>query len=220
MRLSDKIYRMMQQSRERIIKTMQERGITKVNLIMTQEEFAKENGFDDVEQAEEDYYVYRNQEAPYVIYFDKWGCGRDYAAMSVELVDGEHPEFKLNCYNNEEGSDTFYDYDLTNLSMVNVYERMLEELEELEPEYVWVFVADQVCNDDNFDVITEVFATEEAARQHLHEFVHGEEGELAYAEKHGWVVEHNEPDLFRSYEDGYYSGNHTEATIEKREVKH
>ena len=88
-----------------------------------------------------------------------------------------------------------------------------------EPEYVWVFTADQVADDDVFDVITEVFATEEAAKEHLHEFVYGDEGELEYAKKRGWTVEYNEPDHYRAFEEGYYSGNHTEATIEKREVK-
>lgn len=129
MRLSDTIYRMMDDARQRVIETMRERDIKVVNLVMTPEEFAEENGFDDVEQAESDYYDYRNTEAPYVIFFDKWGNGIDYAALSVELVDGEHPKFKLNCYNSNEGDDRFYDNDLTQLSMVNVYERMLEELE-------------------------------------------------------------------------------------------
>jgi hypothetical protein len=82
-----------------------------------------------------------------------------------------------------------------------------------------VFTADQVADDDVFDVITEVFATEEAAKEHLHEFVYGDEGELEYAEKRGWTVEYNEPDHYRAFEEGYYSGNHTELTIEKKEVK-
>lgn len=147
MRLSDRIYKMMQQSRKRIIETMRERNITKVDLVMTQEEFAKENGFDDVENAEDDYNDYMSNDAPWVIYWDKWGNGRDYAALNVELVDGEYPKFKLNCYNNEYGSDWFYDYGLTNLSMVNVYERMLEELGlKEEPEKIWL--VKQESNDD------------------------------------------------------------------------
>ena len=154
MRLSDRIYKMMQQSRKRIIETMRERNITKVDLVMTQEEFAKENGFDDVEDAEDDYNDYMSNDAPWVIYWDKWGNGRDYAALSVELKintnrdDGsEHPDFKLNCYNNENGSDWFYDYDVTNLSMLNVYERMLEELGlKEEPEKIWL--VKQESNDD------------------------------------------------------------------------
>lgn len=85
--------------------------------------------------------------------------------------------------------------------------------------YVWVFTADQVADGDAMDVITEVYATEEAARQHMHEFVYADDGELLYAKKRGWEVEINEPDHFRSFEEGYYTDNHTEATIEKKEVK-
>lgn len=137
MRLSDTIYKMMNDARQRVIETMRERDIKVVNLVMTQEEFAKENGFDDAEDAEDDYNDYMSNDAPWVIIFNKYGNGIDYAALSVELVDGEHPEFKLNCYNSENGSNWFYDHDLTQLSMVNVYERMLEELEiKDEPEKV------------------------------------------------------------------------------------
>lgn len=147
MRLSDTIYKMMNDARQRVIETMRERDIKVVNLVMTQEEFAKENGFEDAEDADGDYNDYRSSEAPWVIFFNKWGNGVDYAAMSVELVDGEHPKFKLNCYNSENGSDWFYDYDLTQLSMVNVYERMLEELEiKDEPEKIWI--VKQESNDD------------------------------------------------------------------------
>ncbi len=139
MRLSDTIYKMMNDARQRIIETMRERDIKVVNLVMTQEEYAKENGFDDAEDAEDDYNDYRSSEAPWVIFFNKWDNGIDYAALSVELEDGEHPKFKLNCYNSENGSDWFYDYDLTNLSMVDVYDRMLEELEiKDEPEKVYI----------------------------------------------------------------------------------
>ena len=129
------------------------------------------------------------------------------------MNDG-NPRFKLNC-EGEFDNDWFYDYDVC--SMLDVYEAMERELGlDAEPEYVWVFTADQVADDDAFDVITEVFATEEAAKEHLHEFVYGDEGELEYAEKRGWTVEYNEPDHYRAFEEGYYSGNHTELTIEKK----
>jgi hypothetical protein len=88
-----------------------------------------------------------------------------------------------------------------------------------QPEYVWVFTAEQTADDDTFDLITKVFATEQAARKYLDEFVHDDdEGELAYAKKRGWTVEYDEPDHYRAYEEGYYLGNHTEAKIEKQEV--
>lgn len=222
MRLSDTIYRMMQDSRLRIIETMRERNMKKVNLIMTQEEFAKENDFDDVDDCEDDYSDYRNNEAPWVIFFDKWGNGRDYAALSAELVDGEHPHFKLECYNSEDGSDTFCDYDLTKLSMVNVYERMAEELElEDEKDYVWVFKAEQAWDGEAADVIVRAFASEEAAVKFMHDFIHddGDESIEQYVERKGWEVEHDEPTLYRAYEDGRYSTDHIEITITKCEIE-
>lgn len=142
--IQQNVFQMMNAAKERIIKTMQERGIKKVDLVMTREEWAKENDFDpddDPDIYEDDYNDYRNQEAPYVVFFNKWGNGMDYAVYSVEMVDGSvNPRFKLECYNGEEGSERFYDSDLTNLSMIGVYDAMEKELEmEEEPKQtVWV----------------------------------------------------------------------------------
>ena len=212
------IYPMVKQVRQRIVETMQERGLTEVVIMPDREEWLKQNP----DKYEEDYDQTCWDECPYVVYFDKYGCGYEYMVKKVELIGKDalgFPCFRMECEANELGYDRFTNDDV--YDMKGVYEVLEKRLGiDEEPEYVWVFVADQVTDDETFDVITEVFATEEAARQHLHDFVYGEEGELAYAEKRGWVVEHNEPDLFRSYEDGYYVGNHTEAAIEKRELKH
>lgn len=216
MRLSDTIYKMMNDARQRVIETMRERDTKVVNLVMTQEEFAKENGFEDAEDAEDDYNDYRSSEAPWVIFFNKWGNGVDYAALSVELVDGEHPKFKLNCYNSENGSDWFYDYDLTQLSMVNVYERMLEELDLAdELEKVYVFTAEQAWDGEVADIIVKTFRTRAAAQEFMHEFIHedGDESIENYVKRKGWEVEMDEPDLYRACEDGYYPTNHIEITI-------
>lgn len=127
--IEQKVFGLMNAAKERIIKAMQERGITKVNLVMTWEEFAKENGFDPTEHPDSDYDDYREQEAPEVIYFNKWGNGIDYAVYSVELVDGPvNPRFKLQCYATEEGDDWFYDSDITHSSMIGVYDVMEKEL--------------------------------------------------------------------------------------------
>ena len=136
--IQQKVFEMMNAAKERIIKTMQERGITKINLVMTQEEWEKENA--DSPDGCAYYDEYRNGEAPYVIAFNKWGNGIAYAAYSVELVDGpEEPCFKLDCYNDEEGSEWFYDSDLGCLSMSDVYDAMEKALEiEDEPKKVWV----------------------------------------------------------------------------------
>ena len=96
----------------------------------------------------------------------------------------------------------------------------IDDDEDDKPEYVWTFTAEQAADDDSFETITKVFATEKAAQKHLHDFVYGKEGELAYAEKRGWTIEHNEPDHFSSYEEGCYCSNHTEAVIEKQQVNH
>ena len=217
MRLSDTIYKMMNDARQRVIETMRERDIKLVNIVMTQEEYAKENGYNDTEDAEDDYNDYRNNEAPYVIFFNKWGNGIDYAALSVELEDGEHPKFKLNCYNSENGSDWFYDYDLTQLSMVNVYERMLEELEiKDEPEKVYVFTAEHAWDGNVEDIVVKTFRTRKAAQEFMHKFIHEPvDGESIadYVKRKDWEVEMDEPDLYRAYDDGYYSTDHVEITI-------
>lgn len=128
MKLSGKIYQMIQEARERIIETMRERNITRVNLIMTQEEYVKANGLDNADDVYADYNDYMTNNAPWVIFFNKWGNGVDYAALSVELVGEDHPSFNLNCYNSEEGDDSFMDDNLAPLSMVHVYEHLLEVL--------------------------------------------------------------------------------------------
>ena len=139
--IRNKVFEMMDAAKERIIKTMQERGIKKVNLVMTWEEWAKENGPDPADEPDCDYDDYRNEEAPCVIFFNKWGNGIDYAAYSVELVDGPvEPRFKLECYNSDEGSEWFYDSDLDCLSMISVYDAMEKELgmEDEPKQTVWV----------------------------------------------------------------------------------
>jgi len=159
---------MMQDSREHIIEVMRERGISVVNLVSSLEEFAKENGFDNIEDAESEYHDYISNDAPWVIFFNKWGHGIDYAAKSVELGDGEHPRFKLNCYNDEEGDETFHDDELTVLSMVNVYDRIVEKLEIEKPGKVWVMTQESnVDGEISFNVL--VCKDEATARKEMNE---------------------------------------------------
>ena len=119
------IYEIMKEVRERIIDTMRKRGLKNVSLVMSKEEFAKESGFDmaDEENWESDYDDYVNEGSPYVTYWDKYGRGVDYSVRSVELVKTSCGEwrFQMACYSSEEGSDTFFDYDVSNLTMINVY---------------------------------------------------------------------------------------------------
>ena len=88
------------------------------------------------------------------------------------------------------------------------------------PMYVWVFIVNQASNDETLATIVKVFATEEAALKYLHDFVEGDEGERAYAEKHGWKIDEDCADWFLAYKEGYYCGNHTECSIEKKEIRH
>ena len=108
------------------------------------------------------------------------------------------------------------------LDHLEEYEGMMAEkygLKDEPKQTVWVFVANQVSDGEMFDTITDVFTTEEAARKHLYEFVHGDEGEHEHAEKCGWTIKYDDPDYFQACEDDYYCTNHTEAMIEKKEVK-
>ncbi len=213
---------MMNDARQRVIETIRERDIKVVNLVMTQEEFAKENGYEDAEDAEDEYNDYRSSEAPWVIFFNKWGNGVDYAALSVELVDGEHPKFKLNCYNSENGSDWFYDYDVTQLSMVNVYDRMLEELGiKDESENVYVFTAEQALGGDMADTIIKVFQTKDKAQGYMDKFIHSSDDDESiedYVKRKGWDT--NESDgIYMAWEPNHYATNHIEITITECEVE-
>ena len=217
-------YAAIREMRKQIVKTMQERGIKELPMFMSYEDWCKENKreLEEDETDDDDYQDYKDNKAPYAIFFDKQGRGYDYRVDKVTLKQDalDILVLEFDCYSDELGSDTFSENDMAFLTLYNVCNAMLNLLKiKGEPEYVWVFTADQVSDDDVFDVITEVFATEEAAKEHLHEFVYGDEGELECAEKRGWTVEYNEPDHYRAFEEGYYSGNHTELTIEKKEVK-
>lgn len=218
-------YAMVNAAKERVIKTMQERGVKELNLVMPYKEWGKEQGYtkDDYEDDgayDCDYMDYKQQEAPYVVYFDKYGRGIDYRVLRVTLVGDEMPRLELYCEADEEVDTSFYDDDVMFVTMINVYTSMAEVLEmEDEPEYVWVFVAEQSADDETMATITRVFATEEAAVKCLRDFVDGDEGEREYAEKRGWTIEADCDDWFVAYKEGYYCGNHTECSIGKRELK-
>ena len=149
-------FKEIRESRERIIKAMQERGLTELNMIMTREEFAKENGLDpDDEDLEHeidcDYADYRNQEAPYIIHMDKYEVGAQYDVLSVKL---EGDRLKFEC-EGEYDNDWSWEDDVVYLTRFNVYERMENLLKiEDEPEKVWVFTQESnVDGEIHFNVI-------------------------------------------------------------------
>jgi len=216
--IQDKVFQMMNAAKERIIKTMQERGIKKVNLVMTQEEWAKENDFaPDANPRiyENDYNDYRNQEAPYVIFFNKWGNGMDYSAYSVELVDGPvNPRFKLECYNSEEGSEWFYDSDLTSLSMIGVYDAMEKELglEEQPKQEVWVLFAEGLCDYELMGRYIVVYKDEEEARKAFKQYA---DESRKTADDNDWVIGNDSADFFEAYPDGSWGTSHETVELNK-----
>ena len=90
---------------------------------------------------------------------------------------------------------------------------------EKDTKYVWVFTADQAYDGEVLDKITKAFSTEEKAKAYMHDFVHGEDGEYQFAQKHGWDIDVDNPDHFVAYEEGYYNSSHTEAEVIQLQVE-
>lgn len=86
---------------------------------------------------------------------------------------------------------------------------------------VWVFTAEQACDGEVTDIIVQTFATEQAARDYLHDFVYkdGDETIAEYVKKHDWEVEQDESWLYRAFKPGYYPTDHVECTITECEIK-
>lgn len=212
------IYGIVKASREHIIKTMQERGLTEVVIMPDREEWLKQNP----DKYEEDYDKACYDECPYVVYFDKYGCGYDYMVKKVELIGKDalgFPCFRMECEANELGYDRFTDDDVYDMRWV--YEVLEKRLGiDDEPEYVYVFTAEQAYDEKTYDTIVKAFSSEEAAQEFLNTFIHddGDEPITEYVEKHGWSVENDEPNYYMACEDGNYQANHIECTITKCEI--
>jgi hypothetical protein len=121
--------------RKQVVKTMQERGIKELPMFKSYQEWGKEQDYkpDDYEEDESDdegYLNYRDGEAPYAIFFDKYGYGYDYRVDKVTLKQNGTgaPVLEFDCYANEIGSDTFGENDFVFLTLYNVYDTMLDLL--------------------------------------------------------------------------------------------
>lgn len=128
------IYPMVKQVRQRIIETMQQRGIVIVQFCQNEEDYEHDHADDDpyVEWAD-----YRYDHCPNVVYFDKYGCGYEYQVLQVELKGDDHPYLKLYCNSGELGDDSFLDSDVYDMTWV--YEMLEKELGlDEEPEKVWL----------------------------------------------------------------------------------
>ena len=117
------------------MKTMQERGIKELPTFKSYQEWGKEQDYkpDDYEEDEsydDGYLSYRDEEAPYAIFFDKYGMGCDYRVDKVTLKQNGTgaPVLEFDCYANEIGSDTFGENDFVFLTLYNVYNTMLDRL--------------------------------------------------------------------------------------------
>lgn len=74
---------------------------------------------------------------------------------------------------------------------------------------MYLFVAHQVCNSEDWGIVTRLFHTIEEAQNHLKEFVADEK---RYAERAGWEIEESDNE-FSAWEEGYYSEEHTVCEI-------
>ena len=205
--------------RQRIVETMQERGISEVEFIPSEDEWLEQNP----DKSVDEYYAHRDEVCPNVVYFDKYGCGYEYQVTKVLLVGKDSlgfPLFKLECEANELGYDTFLDTDVYDMTWV--YEMLEKHLElEDEPEKVYVFTAEQAWDGEAADIIVKTFRKKETAQEFMHKFIHdgGEESIEDYVKCKGWEVELDEPDLYRAYDDGRYSTDHIEITITECDIE-
>jgi len=213
------IYPLVKEVHQRIVETMQERGISEVEFIPSEEEWLEQNP----DKYEDDYYAHRDEVCPNVVYFDKYGCGYEYQVTKVLLVGKDSlgsPLFKLECEANELGYDTFLDNDVYDMTWV--YEMLEKHLGlDGEPEKVWVFTAEQAWDGEAADIIVKTFRKKETAQEFMHKFIHdgGEESIEDYVKCKGWEVELDEPDLYRAYDDGRYSTDHIEITITECDIE-
>lgn len=130
-------YAAIREMRECIVKAMQERGITELAMYKPYREWGREQGYkpeDYEEDADEDYDFqdYRDQEAPYVVFFDKWSNGTDYrvdrVTLALKVREGCSPVLEFDCYANEQGSEVLGENDVMFLTLYNVYDKMMDLL--------------------------------------------------------------------------------------------
>ena len=206
------VYGIIKECRERIIKTMQERGMESIVFSPCKEDYEREHENDE-EYVE--WYDYLNDVCPNVVFFDKYNMGYEYTVLRVTLMgDQMEPYFTLDCYNSELGKAAFTSHHI--YDMTPVYELLEKKLDiEDEPEKVYVFTAEQAWEGESADIIVKTFRTKEAAQKFMHKFIHedGDESIEDYVKRKGWEGEMDEPDLYRAYYDGRYTTDHIEITI-------
>lgn len=126
------VYAAIREMREQVVKTMQERGIKEIVTCMSYAEWCKENKREpeDDENDDTDYQDYKNCEAPYAIFFGKYGTGYDYRVDKVTLKQYKtgDPVLMFDCHENELGDDTFGEDELVFMTLYDVYDTLLDRL--------------------------------------------------------------------------------------------
>lgn len=213
-KISD-IYSIVKESRERIIKTMQERGITELATILPYSEWCKQEECEPEEEEDDDdaYTDYKYQEAPYVVFIGKYDMN-DYRIDKVTLVGDR---FKFEGHSNELGYDWAWEDDTVWATRMFVWEK-LEELLDIgdEPEKVWVLTNHAATECEYLGTSNRVFAKKEDALKALAEWKKDEE---VYVKRYEWNVCNDTPEHYEAYEEGDYCANHTEGFINEYEVK-
>ena len=196
--------------RQRIVETMQERGISEVEFIPSEDEWLEQNP----DKSVDEYYAHRDEVCPNVVYFDKYGCGYEYQVTKVLLVGKDSlgfPLFKLECEANELGYDTFLDTDVYDMTWV--YEMLEKHLGlEDEPEKVWVLFDESLYDYELQGRRIMVFKSEDEARKKFKEFV-GESRKTA--EDNGWEIGSDSDDFFEAYPDGSWGTSHETVELSK-----
>lgn len=142
------IHPLVEQVRQRIIETMQERGLTKVDIIPSLEDYEQEHK-DAPDYNEAEWHELRRSTCPAITYYDN-SMGYSFDVISVELVTDEQIGqcFELNCcrdYDDEFEEDCFYDRHV--IGMQGVYEALERVLGlDNEPEKIWLLKQESNCD--------------------------------------------------------------------------
>lgn len=210
-KISD-IYGIVKESRERIIKTMQERGITELATILPYSEWCKKEECEPEEAEEDDdaYTEYKDQESPYVVFIGKYDMD-DYRIDKVTLVGDR---FKFEGISNELGYDWAWEDDTVWATRMFVWEK-LEELLGIgdEPEKVWVLFDESLCDYELQGRRIMVFKSEDEARKKFKEFA---DKSRKTAEDNGWEIGNDDVDFFEAYPEGSWGTSH--ETVELSET--
>lgn len=211
-KISD-IYGIIKESRERIIKTMQERGITELATILPYSEWCKQEEREPEEDEDDAYIDYKDQEAPYVVFIGKYDMN-DYRIEKVTLVGDR---FKFEGHSNELGYDWAWEDDTVWATRMFVWEK-LEELLGIgeEPQKVWVLTNHAATECEYLGTSNRVFGKKEDALKALAEWKKDEE---VYVKRYEWNVCNDTPEHYEACDEGDYCANHTEGFINEYEVK-